>query len=41
MTQETEFNESKFLAELKSVVDEIGGELYITLNNIGRIVGNV
>ena len=22
MTQETEFNESKFLAELKSVVDE-------------------
>jgi len=33
MTQETEFNESKFLAELKSVVDEIGGELYITLNN--------
>lgn len=33
MTPETEFNESKFLAELKSVVDEIGGELYITLNN--------
>ena len=33
MTQETEFSESKFLAELKSVVDEIGGELYITLNN--------
>jgi hypothetical protein len=33
MTQETEFNESKFLAELKSVVDEIGGELSIKLNN--------
>ena len=33
MTQETEFSESKFLAELRSVVDEIGGELYITLNN--------
>lgn len=33
MTQETEFNESKFLAELKSVVDEIGGKLSITLNN--------
>lgn len=33
MTQETEFSESKFLAELKSVVDDIGGELYITLNN--------
>lgn len=33
MKQETEFSESKFLAELKSVVDEIGGELYITLNN--------
>lgn len=33
MTQETEFNESKFLAELKSVVDEIGGELSIMLNN--------
>ena len=29
----SEFSESKFLAELKSVVDEIGGELYITLNN--------
>lgn len=33
MTQETEFNESKFLAELRSVVDDIGGELSITLNN--------
>lgn len=33
MTQETEFSESKFLAELRSVVDEIGGELSITLNN--------
>ena len=33
MKQDTEFSESKFLAELKSVVDEIGGELYITLNN--------
>lgn len=33
MTQETEFNESKFLAELRSVVDEIGGKLSITLNN--------
>lgn len=33
MTPETEFNESKFLAELKSVVDEIGGKLSITLNN--------
>ena len=29
----SEFSESKFLAELKSVVDEIGGELSITLNN--------
>lgn len=33
MTQETEFGESKFLEELKSVVDEIGGKLFITLNN--------
>ena len=33
MTQETEFSESKFLAELRSVVEDIGGELYITLNN--------
>ena len=33
MTPETEFNESKFLAELKSVVDEIGGELSIKHNN--------
>lgn len=33
MTQETEFSESKFLAELRSVVDEIGGKLSITLNN--------
>lgn len=33
MKQDTEFSESKFLAELKSVVDEIGGDLYITLNN--------
>lgn len=33
MKQDTEFSESKFLAELKSVVDDIGGELYITLNN--------
>ncbi len=33
MKQDTEFSESKFLAELRSVVDEIGGELYITLNN--------
>lgn len=33
MTQETEFSESKFLAELKSVVGEIGGELSITFNN--------
>ena len=32
MTPETEFNESKFLAELRSVVDEIGGELSIKLN---------
>lgn len=29
----SEFNESKFLAELRSVVDEIGGKLFITLNN--------
>ena len=29
----SEFNESKFLAELRSVVDEIGGKLSITLNN--------
>lgn len=29
----SEFSESKFLAELKSVVDDIGGELSITLNN--------
>ena len=29
----SEFSESKFLAELKSVVDEIGGKLSITLNN--------
>lgn len=29
----SEFNESKFLMELKSVVDEIGGKLSITLNN--------
>lgn len=33
MSQETEFNESKLLAKLKSVVDEIGGKLFITLNN--------
>ena len=33
MTQETEFSESKFLAELRSVIDEIGGKLSITLNN--------
>jgi hypothetical protein len=33
MTQKTEFSESKFLAELKSVVDEIGGQLSIALNN--------
>lgn len=33
MKQDTEFSESKFLAELRSVVEEIGGELYITLNN--------
>ena len=33
MTQETEFSEGKFLAELKSVVNEIGGELSIALNN--------
>ena len=32
-TSETEFNESEFLADLRSVVDEVGGELYITLNN--------
>ena len=30
---ETEFNECEFIAELKSVVDEIGGELSITLND--------
>lgn len=29
----SEFSESKFLAELRSVVDEIGGKLSITLNN--------
>lgn len=29
----SEFSESKFLEELKSVVDEIGGKLFITLNN--------
>ena len=33
MTQETKFSESKFLAELKSVVNDIGGELWIALNN--------
>lgn len=33
MTRETEFSESKFLEELRSVVDEIGGKLFITLNN--------
>ena len=33
MKQDTEFSESKVLAELRSVVDEIGGELSITLNN--------
>ena len=32
MTLETEFNESEFLAELKSVVAEIGGELTMTYN---------
>lgn len=29
----SEFSEGKFLAELKSVVNEIGGELSIVLNN--------
>ena len=29
----SEFSESKFLAELRSVIDEIGGKLSITLNN--------
>ncbi len=33
MNDETKFSEGKFLAELKSVVNEIGGELFITLNN--------
>ena len=33
MTEETKFSEGKFLAELKSVVNEIGGELSIVLNN--------
>jgi glucosamine 6-phosphate synthetase-like amidotransferase/phosphosugar isomerase protein len=34
MTQKTEFSENDFLAELKSVVDEIGGKLSIALNNV-------
>ena len=33
MTQETKFSEDKFLAELRSVVNEIGGKLFIALNN--------
>ena len=33
MTQETKFSEDKFLAELKSVVNEKGGKLSIALNN--------
>ncbi len=33
MTQEIEFKESEFLAELKSVVAEIGGELTMSYNS--------
>lgn len=33
MTPEIEFNESEFLAELKSVVAEIGGELSMSYNS--------
>lgn len=33
MTPEIEFNESEFLAELKSVVEEIGGELSMSYNS--------
>ena len=33
MTLETEFKESEFLAELKSVVEEIGGELSMSYNS--------